>query len=67
MIDQEGEERNLGIINPKYITINNHRKSYYYKGSLTTPPCTEGVTWIINKKVKINFQIIYLYEVIKNN
>ncbi|CAN4117145.1 unnamed protein product [Withania somnifera] len=67
MVDQKCEERNLGIINPKYIISNYYRKSYYrYKGSLTTPPCTEGVTWIVNKKVQTvsKFQVKLLQKAV---
>jgi len=24
---------------------------YYYQGSLTSPPCTQGITWVIARKV----------------
>ncbi|GLJ05636.1 hypothetical protein SUGI_0021910 [Cryptomeria japonica] len=63
--DMEPPDEALGIVNPRHIKVGS-RKYYRYNGSLTTPPCTEGVTWNIVHKVRTvsREQIRALHEAI---
>ncbi|XP_048423463.1 alpha carbonic anhydrase 7 isoform X2 [Pyrus x bretschneideri] len=47
----EKTERSIGVIDPAEIVQLNGNNYYKYIGSLTIPPCTEGVIWIISKQL----------------
>ncbi|KAL1545809.1 carbonic anhydrase [Salvia divinorum] len=51
IVDNKDGESALGLVDPNDIQFGSKR-FYRYLGSLTVPPCTEGVIWTLNKKVK---------------
>ena len=47
-LSSEKKIKDASILN----LINKNDEYYYYKGSLTTVPCTENVNWIVFKKIR---------------
>ncbi|XP_074073088.1 carbonic anhydrase 6 [Macrotis lagotis] len=50
-IGTEGENITLTYIDVLHMLPHDYSNSYHYEGSLTTPPCTENVSWIVLEKI----------------
>ncbi len=63
MPEKAGEKNKLQTMISADDILPSHQDYYRYNGSLTTPPCTEGVTWLVMKQpLSVSKQQIKQFE-----
>lgn len=60
-----GETRSGGELLDLLATLPPHTDYYLYPGSLITPPCTEGVVWVVMRRaVSLSAEQLYLLQMV---
>ncbi|KAK1266491.1 Bifunctional monodehydroascorbate reductase and carbonic anhydrase nectarin-3 [Acorus gramineus] len=63
------KKKDIGKVDPRWVHLNSYEPYYRYDGSLTTPPCSEGVLWTVLREVRTvgRYQVDWLRNAVNDD